>query len=93
MPATSLAHPVENRPLSIAEYKRIQEFPDDWFFAGKTKDKYRQIGNAVPISLGFAIGNLLKNHASGSDAEPPAAFKFSRYKFTNDTNWLKSIKE
>ncbi len=30
MPATDLAHPVENRPLSIEEYKRIQEFPDDW---------------------------------------------------------------
>jgi len=93
MPATSLAHPVENRPLSIAEYKRIQEFPDNWFFAGKTKDKYRQIGNAVPMSLGFAIGNLIKNHMAGADIEPPAEFKFSRYRFTNDTNWLKSIKE
>ena len=30
MPATDLAHPELNRPLSIQEYKRIQEFPDDW---------------------------------------------------------------
>lgn len=93
MPATDLAHPVEDRPLSVAEYARIQEFPDDWFFAGKTKDKYKQIGNAVPVSLGFAIGNLLKNHVSSSDIEPPAGFKFSRYRFTNDTNWFKSIKK
>ena len=93
MPATDLAHPIEDRPLSIAEYARIQEFPDDWFFAGKTKDKYKQIGNAVPVSLGLAIGNLLKNHIANADVEPPAEFKFSRYKFTNDTNWLKSIKK
>lgn len=93
MPATALAHPVENRPLSVAEYKRIQEFPDNWFFAGQTKDKYRQIGNAVPVSLGFAIGNLIKNHIAGADIEPPPEFNFSRYRFTNDTNWFKSIKK
>jgi DNA (cytosine-5)-methyltransferase 1 len=34
MPATDLAHPEEDRPLSIEEYKRIQEFPDDWIIAG-----------------------------------------------------------
>ena len=28
MPATDLAHPEKNRPLSIEEYKRIQQFPD-----------------------------------------------------------------
>lgn len=93
MPATDLAHPVEDRPLSVAEYARVQEFPDDWFFAGKTKDKYKQIGNAVPVSLGFAIGNLIKNHVADADIEPPAEFKFSRYKFTNDTNWFNSIKK
>ena len=30
MPATDLAHPTQDRPLSIEEYKRIQEFPDNW---------------------------------------------------------------
>lgn len=93
MPATDLAHPVEDRPLSVAEYARIQEFPDDWFFAGKVKDKYKQIGNAVPVSLGFAIGNLIKNHVADTDVEPPAEFKFSRYRFTNHTNWFNSIKK
>ncbi|MBF6682394.1 DNA cytosine methyltransferase, partial [Acinetobacter baumannii] len=34
MPATDLAHPEADRPLSIEEYKRIQEFPDDWQLAG-----------------------------------------------------------
>ena len=52
MPATELAHPTENRPLSIQEYKRIQEFPDDWVIEGSLLDKYKQIGNAVPVGLG-----------------------------------------
>ena len=37
MPATDLGHPVEDRPLSIQEYKRIQEFPDNWKLSGKFK--------------------------------------------------------
>lgn len=93
MPATDLAHPEEDRPLSVAEYARIQEFPDDWYFAGKTKDKYKQIGNAVPVSLGFAIGNLLRNHMNEYDINPPVGFKFSRYKYTSDVDWFKSLKK
>jgi len=40
MPATDLAHPEEDRPLSIQEYKRIQEFPDDWELAGPLIQQY-----------------------------------------------------
>jgi len=58
--STCLCHPVELRPLSVKEYARIQQFPDDWVFEGSVSDKYRQIGNAVPVGLGFAIGNALK---------------------------------
>ena len=58
--STCLCHPTELRPLSVKEYARIQQFPDDWFFEGSIADKYRQIGNAVPVGLGFAIGNALK---------------------------------
>lgn len=59
MPATSLAHPEEDRALSIEEYARIQMFPDDWKFAGNLKDIYKQIGNAVPVGLGFAAARHL----------------------------------
>jgi DNA (cytosine-5)-methyltransferase 1 len=58
--STCLCHPVELRPLSVKEYARVQQFPDDWVFEGSITDKYRQIGNAVPVGLGFAIGNALK---------------------------------
>ncbi len=93
MPATDLAHPEEDRPLSVAEYARIQEFPDDWVFAGNTTQKYKQIGNAVPGSIGFAIGNLLKRHVNNADIEPPENFRFSRYRETSDKDWLNSIKK
>lgn len=57
--ATMMCHPTENRPLSVRECARIQQFPDDWIFTGATVAKYRQIGNAVPIGLGEAIGKAI----------------------------------
>lgn len=89
MPATDLAHPDENRPLSIQEYKRIQEFPDHWKLAGPLIEQYKQVGNAVPASLGNAIGSLiykLLNHEEITAAI--ADFKFSRYLNTRDADWV-----
>lgn len=60
--STLLCHPDELRPLSIQEYARIQQFPDDWCFAGSRTAKYRQIGNAVPVGLGYVIGRTLAHH-------------------------------
>lgn len=62
--ATMMCHPKENRPLSVRECARIQQFPDDWIFAGTTVAKYMQIGNAVPIGLGEAIGKAIIAAAS-----------------------------
>jgi DNA (cytosine-5)-methyltransferase 1 len=87
MPATDLAHPQEDRPLSVQEYKRIQEFPDQWIFSGSTVDKYRQIGNAVPVSLGRAIGNTLLAHDRRKDATNPQGFHYSRYVGTDEVSW------
>ncbi len=57
--STCLCHPTELRPLSVREYARIQQFPDDWVFEGSTAAKYRQIGNAVPVGLGHQIGRSI----------------------------------
>lgn len=53
---TERCHPTETRPLSIREYARIQTFPDSWEFVGSTASQYKQIGNAVPVNLGYHIG-------------------------------------
>lgn len=56
---TERCHPSETRPLTIREYARIQSFPDDWAFSGSIAAQYRQIGNAVPVNLGYHIGKAL----------------------------------
>lgn len=56
---TERCHPFETRPLSIREYARIQTFPDYWIFKGSLSDKYKQIGNAVPVNLAWAVGRSL----------------------------------
>jgi len=91
MPATDICHPDEDRPLSVAEYRRIQEFPDDWVFLGSMADQYRQIGNAVPVGLGRAVGLGIQAHASGQAAEPPAGFRFSRYSGTDERTWQLNV--
>lgn len=62
--ATMMCHPTKDRPLSVAEYARIQQFPDDWKFIGTTASKYKQIGNAVPVGLARAIGEMLASVAN-----------------------------
>lgn len=87
MPATDLSHPEENRPLSIEEYKCIQEFPDFWKLAGPLIQQYKQVGNAVPLGLGFALGKLI-NSLINSEAIPSYPdFKYSRYKNTSVDTW------
>ncbi len=54
---TERCHPDETRPFTVREYARIQTFPDEWEFTGSVSSQYKQIGNAVPVDLGYAIGN------------------------------------
>ena len=56
---TERCHPIETRPLTVREYARIQTFPDDWEFAGNLSAQYKQIGNAVPVNLAWAIGRSI----------------------------------
>lgn len=56
---TERCHPEETRPLTVREYARIQTFPDDWSFAGPMTAQYKQIGNAVPVNLAYAVGRSL----------------------------------
>jgi DNA (cytosine-5)-methyltransferase 1 len=56
---TERCHPEETRPLTVREYARIQTFPDTWEFTGKTTSQYQQIGNAVPVNLGYYLGKCI----------------------------------
>ena len=58
---TCICHPDETRPLTVREYARIQGFPDNWEFVGTTAQKYRMIGEAVPIGLAKVIGSVIMN--------------------------------
>lgn len=53
---TERCHPEETRPLNVREYARIQTFPDEWQFTGSVGSQYKQIGNAVPVNLGYYMG-------------------------------------
>jgi DNA (cytosine-5)-methyltransferase 1 len=57
--STSLCHPTETRALSLREYSRIQEFPDNWHFCGTVAQQYCQVGNAVPVRLGKIAGEVI----------------------------------
>ena len=86
--ATMMCHPTQNRPLSIKEYARIQQFPDDWIFTGTTAAKYRQIGNAVPVGLAEAIGKAVCAVADGN-----AVVETKRFRGTNVHNKIRNAIE
>lgn len=56
---TERCHPEDTRPLTVREYARIQTFPDNWIFTGPVSAQYKQIGNAVPVNLAYAMGRAL----------------------------------
>ncbi len=55
-----ICHPDELRPLTVKEYARLQGFPDTWNFVGSTNQKYRMIGEAVPVELARIIASAIK---------------------------------
>jgi DNA (cytosine-5)-methyltransferase 1 len=89
MPATDLCHPTELRPLSIAEYRAIQTFPASFTLAGRTTDKYRQLGNAVPVAFSRAVAKHLLDFDAGRLKLGNAQTRFSRYLETDHLSWRK----
>ena len=62
---TERCHPLEPRPFTVRENARIQSFPDDWQFCGSMYSQYRQVGNAVPVNLAFAVAEEIRKALEG----------------------------
>lgn len=50
------------RRLTLRESARLQSFPDTFEFIGEQSAKYRQVGNAVPPTLSYAIAEHILQH-------------------------------
>ncbi|MDQ1184192.1 DNA cytosine methyltransferase [Agrobacterium larrymoorei] len=64
--STSMCHPDHVRALTVGECAAIQEFPRDWKLQGSAAEKYRQIGNAVPVRLGLVAGSVVQQLLAAS---------------------------
>ena len=64
---TERCHPLEARPFTVRENARIQTFPDDWEFCGNVSSQYKQVGNAVPVSLAYDIAKEIKKSLDIAD--------------------------
>lgn len=53
-------HYKENRIPSVRENARLQSFPDVFKIIGSRTSQYKQIGNAVPPLLAYAIAEAIK---------------------------------
>lgn len=53
-------HPELNRAITPREAARLQSFPDNFIFIGKKSHITKQIGNAVPPLMSFAIAKTIR---------------------------------
>ena len=61
------AHPFLHRSLTPREAARIQGFPDWFGFTGNRASVRRQIGNAVPPPLAFAVAKAINQSLLQAD--------------------------
>ncbi len=64
---TERCHPLEARPFTVRENARCQSFPDSWEFCGKVMSQYKQVGNAVPVNLGYEVANMIYEALEGEE--------------------------
>jgi DNA-cytosine methyltransferase len=61
-----VTHPTEHRTLTVREGARIQTFPDSFVFTGARMKQYKQVGNAVPVKLGYELSKGIKKMLDNS---------------------------
>lgn len=47
--------------LTVQMAARVQGFPEDWYFAGRKTNAYRQVGNAFPPPVAEAVAKNIKS--------------------------------
>ena len=60
-----LPHPNGKRRMSCRELAAVQSFPLNYKFFGNRSSVYRQIGNAVPPLLGYAVASAFNQYDEG----------------------------
>jgi DNA (cytosine-5)-methyltransferase 1 len=54
-----ILHPTQDRVVSMKESRRAMDVPDNFLLVGKLAEQYKMLGNAVPWSLGAALGRAV----------------------------------
>lgn len=68
-------HPHLNRWITVREAARLQSFHDGFVFVGSEWQQLKQIGNAVPPLLGYALGKLAERVLKVLDAPASESVK------------------
>jgi DNA (cytosine-5)-methyltransferase 1 len=66
------------RYLTVREVARIMTFPDRWWLAGPRGEQMRQLGNAVPVTLGRVLAEAVRDAIAPRPTPPATAAAASR---------------
>lgn len=61
------------RYFTIRESARLQAFPDDYALHGAWSEAMRQLGNAVPVTLGEIVAKSVRVHLKAAETQPGRA--------------------
>ncbi|RLN00899.1 DNA (cytosine-5)-methyltransferase 3-like isoform X1 [Panicum miliaceum] len=86
----ALIHPAQDRLLTIRQSARLQGFPDSFRFRGTVKDRYRQIGNAVAVPVGRALGYALAMAILNKTGDDPLMVLSPKFAVSHEVQGLSS---